>query len=117
MKIHQMIFLESRISINAEQIKELHSLLEEYCNSIRYNAATKDDSRIEFENIEELLNQKNFGERKIKKLEIQGWNNNTSVDIRIELENPISGRNIVISYMFHDRDTETVFVDNSNFPH
>jgi len=110
MKIQQMIFLENRISINAEQMRELHTLLEGYCSSIRYNASSKDDSRIDYDDIDELLSQKNFGARKIKKLEIRGSDSNTLTDIRIELDNPISGRNIVISYVFHEKDSETLFI-------
>jgi len=61
MKIQQVIFLENRISINAEQMRELHCLLQAYCSSIKYNASAKDDSRIDYDNIDELLSQKNFG--------------------------------------------------------
>ena len=111
MKINQSLFIRNRITLNREHMMELESLLKEYCDSVKYSASTKDKSYISYTDLDEMLKQSNYGDKKIRKIDIRSSSKESPDYINLELDgrDGFGKSNIEISYSFSDPSKETLF--------
>lgn len=74
MIISGSIARKKAITITPERLRQLHALIAKYCERVEFTAETVADTRISFESIDELLSYDNFKPRRIKMLEVTGYN-------------------------------------------
>lgn len=105
------------ITLGKEQITSINDLVQKYCECVKFEAETKDGSKIEFESFDELIGYSNFGENKIKHLIVCGCNHyNSSSNNHIHIAfgpAPFSNECFVsCSYSFESDEDETMFKKN-----
>lgn len=102
------------IVLNKEEITHIKDLVQRYCECIEFESETVDGSKIEFESFEELLSYSNFGEDKIKSLNIHGsnpYNSSLKNKINIDFGSRYYSDECYVScsYSFESKDDEIVF--------
>lgn len=70
MKINGKINYHKALFLEESALKSFDNILRCYSNDIRYSATTMSKTRIDFDNFEELVNYENYGNTKIKFLEV-----------------------------------------------
>ena len=104
--------------IDEKRLKEINELLLVFCSRIEIYATTIKDTQYQFENIDEMISVDNYGERRIKKIELIGYNDYHR-DITINI---FSSEGIVLHYnnsvecyyTFHDESGEILFTNKLN---
>lgn len=91
---------------------ELCAILLKHCNKLRIEAKCLDNTSIDFDSYDELMEYSNFGKGRIRRLEItgyrdvNGWNREISVTISSE---HYKGPSMDCTYHFAQVDEETIF--------
>ena len=79
MDVHGYFYYRKAIILDKNRMYELEKLLLNYCNMIDYEAEIENKTIIKFSSITEMLSYENYGEWKIKKLIITGYQNSRLV--------------------------------------
>ncbi|MBQ4447069.1 MAG: hypothetical protein II897_02095 [Clostridia bacterium] len=103
-----------RLVISQNRIIELDSILEKYCERIRYKATTDQGTSLAFEDRDELLKYDNFKNGKTISLDVSGESKDrsTSIEITIAPTFKLKDETARCRYEFSDNDKERLFVDD-----
>ncbi|MBR3083831.1 MAG: hypothetical protein IKH03_04590 [Oscillospiraceae bacterium] len=104
--------LKKRIVLTAPRLKELNSILLKYCQHLQYSITTKNQSRVYFNDFDELSGYVNYGEDKIRSLKIEGREillAEPIITIEFSPKTPYAGYSTILYCMFSDTDKISIF--------
>lgn len=115
MKISGNLKKKKAIILSPQRIKDLHNFILKNCERVEYTAVTAANTRISFENIEELLAYDNFKTRRITELEITGYvGRSRIITVYIANWNLLSvtnyGTTVRCDYQLPSVEAETLFL-------
>lgn len=102
------------IVLDETSIRDLNSLLSDFCSRIEYQVITKNNDNIVFNSLEELLLYDNFKKGKIKKLEFVGKINSIIVFVLNLHSKRHSPPYVIGTYSFNNLNMETLFISSLN---
>ena len=110
MKKSNSISISKHLFLDKKRMDELYAILLKHCAKLRIEAKCLDNTSIDFDSYDELMEYSNFSKGRIKRLEIigysgiDGWDRKISVTISSE-----KGPSIDCMYHFAQVDEETIF--------
>lgn len=120
MTISGKIKKKKALVINQHYLRGICEIVKKYCNRVVLSVETVSNTNITFDSLDELLNYDNFKPRRIKTLEITGYNNyhrriTICVEEGLNLLQLINYTSTVnCSYEFNSTEEETLFINDFN---
>ena len=111
MKKSSTFVYEKSVFLNEKRMDELRNILLKYCDRLIFRAKTIENTSIEFDSYDELMQYDNYKKSRIKSLDITGYKNESlisHIDLNFTTEYPAL-RSVRCVYKFEQVDEDTLF--------